>query len=127
MRPDCLHGHNQRVAWPHARVAGRSGRQINKDGTTKNEGGKKHIINTCTWLSATPDWLFHACSVICLYCLTLVGTDVLLYVCRCSMQGRLKADLLLFLRYVDTVAFGAWFVPSYGVRRRKAGSKTKTS
>ena len=27
MRTDCLHSHNQRVAWPHALAKGRSARQ----------------------------------------------------------------------------------------------------
>ena len=41
---------------------------------------------------------------------TLVDTNVLLilYVYRCSVQGLLKA-VLLCLRYVNAVAFGAWF------------------
>ena len=45
----------------------------------------------------------------CLRCRTLVDTKVLLYVLCCSVQGRLKA-VLLCLRYVDTMAFGDWFV-----------------
>ena len=44
-------------------------------------------------------------------CLALVDTNVLLllYVLCCPVQGRLKA-VLLCLRYVDTMAFGVWFV-----------------
>ena len=45
----------------------------------------------------------------CLRCRTLVDTKVLLCVLCCSVQGRLKA-VLMCLRYVDTMAFGAWFV-----------------
>ena len=59
----------------------------------------------------------------CLRCRTLVDTKVLLIVFCCSVQGRLKA-VLLCLRYVDTVAFEAWFVPSWCSEEEKAGSKT---
>ena len=53
----------------------------------------------------------------CLRCRTLVDTKVLLYVLCCSVQGRLKA-VLLCLRYVDTMAFGAWVV-LLGVHKKK--------
>ena len=33
------------------------------------------------------------------------------------MQGQLKA-ILLCLRYVDSVAFGAWFVPSWCTKKQ---------
>ena len=59
----------------------------------------------------------------CLGCRTLVDTNVLLYVVCCPVRGRLKV-VRLSLRYVERVAFRAWFVRSY-VRRIKAGSKTK--
>ena len=55
----------------------------------------------------------------CLRCRTLVSlveTDVLLHVLCCPVEGRLKV-VLLCLRYVDTVAFGAWLCLR-GVRRR---------
>ena len=56
--------------------------------------------------------------LVCLRCPTLVDTNVLLYVLCCYVQGRLKA-IQLCLRYVDTVAIGAWFVPSSRCARRK--------
>ena len=63
----------------------------------------------------------------CLRCRTLVDTNVLLYELCCSVQGRLKA-VLLCLRYVDIVAFSAWFVPAWCAHKKriKAASKTKT-
>ena len=54
----------------------------------------------------------------CLRCRTLVDTNVLLYVFCCSVKGRLK-DVLLWLRYVDTVAFGDGFVPSWRAQKIK--------
>ena len=54
----------------------------------------------------------------CLRCRTLVDTEVPLYVLCCSVQGRLKA-VLLCLRYVDTMAFGAWFV-LLGVQKKRS-------
>ena len=65
---------------------------------------------TCL-VSATPDLLFHAC----LLALSHSGRHESTTNCTskhvlcCSVQGRLKA-VLLCLRYVDTMAFGAWFV-----------------
>ena len=59
----------------------------------------------------------------CLRCLTLVDTNVLHELC-CSVQGRLKA-VLLFLRCVDTVAFGAWVVPSSWCAQDKKKSRSK--
>ena len=53
----------------------------------------------------------------CLRCRTLVDTNVLPYELCCAVQGRLKA-VLLCLRYVDTVAFGAWFVPAWCAQKR---------
>ena len=55
-----------------------------------------------------------------LRCRTLVDTNVLLLheLCR-SMQGRLKA-VRLCLRYVDTVALGAWFVPAWCAQKKKS-------
>ena len=76
-----------------------------------------------TWLWATLVLLFHAC----LLALSHSGPHerVLPYELWCSVQGRLKA-ILLCLRHVDTVAFGAWFLCLHGVRRRrKAGSKNQ--
>ena len=91
---------------------------INKEGTTKNEE-KRNIKysymalgDTCSFMGA------------CLRCLTLVDTNVLVFVLCCSVQGRLKA-FVLFLRYVDTEAFGAWFVPSCA--EEKQVRRTKTS
>ena len=60
----------------------------------------------------------------CLRCRTLVDTKVLLYVLCCSVQGRLKA-VLLCLRYVDTMAFGAWFV-LLGVQKKKSRFENKS-
>ena len=60
----------------------------------------------------------------CLRCRTLVDTKVLLYVLCCSVQGRLKA-VLLCLRYVDSTAFGAWFV-LLGVQNKKSRFKKKS-
>ena len=56
----------------------------------------------------------------CLRCRTLVDTNVLrvpLYELCCSVQGRLKA-VFLCLRYVDIVAFGAWFVPAWCAQKK---------
>ena len=61
-------------------------------------GSQQHL--TCSFMPA------------CLRCRTLVDTKVLRYVLCCSVHGRMKA-VLLCLRYVDTVAFGTWFVPSW--------------
>ena len=58
----------------------------------------------------------------CLRCRTLVDTKVLLHVLCCSVQGRLKA-VLLCLRYVDTLAFGAWIVPSWCSEEEKQVQK----
>ena len=63
-----------------------------------------------------------ACSFMpaCLRCRTLVDTNVLrvpLYELCCSVQGRLKA-VFLCLRYVDIVAFGAWFVPAWCAQKK---------
>ena len=60
-----------------------------------------------------------ACSFIhaCLRCRTLVDTNVLLYELCCFVQGRLKA-VLLCLRYLDTVVFGAWFVPAWCAQKK---------
>ena len=55
----------------------------------------------------------------------LVVTNVLLYVVCCSVQGRLQAVLRLCLLYVDTVAIGAWFVPSLRSARRRIRFKNK--
>ena len=67
---------------------------------------------------------------VCLRCRTLVDTNVLLYELCCSVQGRLKA-VLLCLWYVDTVAFGAWFVPAWCAQKRsrlkKKQRKQRTS
>ena len=60
----------------------------------------------------------------CLRCRTLVDTKVLLYVLCCSVQGRLKA-VLLCLRYVDSVAFGARCVLSWYAQEKKRVKKTK--
>ena len=59
-------------------------------------------------------------------CRTLVDTNVLLllYVLRCSVQGRLQA-VLLCLRYVDTVAIGAWFVPSWCAQKNQVQKRKK--
>ena len=56
----------------------------------------------------------------CSRCSTLVDTNVL----GCSVQGRLTA-VLLCLRCVDIVAFGAWFVPSWCAQRKKRRFKTE--
>ena len=61
-------------------------------------GSQQHL--TCPFMPA------------CLRCRILVDTKVLMCVLCCSVQGRLKA-VLLCLRYVDTMAFGPWFVPSW--------------
>ena len=61
-------------------------------------GSQQHL--TCPFMPA------------CLRCRILVDTKVLMCVLCCSVQGRLKA-VLLCLRYVDTMAFGAWLVPSW--------------
>ena len=58
----------------------------------------------------------------CLRCRTVVDTNVLLYVLRCSIQGRLKA-VLLWLRYVDSCGF-LWLVCAFVVCPEEAGSKT---
>ena len=47
------------------------------------------------------------------------------YVLCCSAHGRVQA-VLLCLRYLDTVAIGAWFVPSPRGVRRRFKTKTKT-
>ena len=60
----------------------------------------------------------------CLRCRTLVDTIVLLHVLCWSVQGRLKA-VMLCLRYVDTMAFGAWFV-LLGVQKKKSRFKNKS-
>ena len=49
---------------------------------------------------------------------TLVDTNVLLLCTLQLVQGRLKA-VLLCLRYVDTVAFSARFVPSWCAQKKK--------
>ena len=63
----------------------------------------------------------------CLRCRTLVDTKVLLYWnVLFSVRGRLKAVLLyMCLRYVDTMAFGAWFV-LLGVQKKKSRFKHKS-
>ena len=69
-----------------------------------------------------------ACSFMptCVRCRTLVDTNVMLYVLCCSVQGRLKA-VLLCLGFVDTVAFGAWFVSSWcAQKKRQVRLKNKT-
>ena len=40
------------------------------------------------------------------------------------MQGRLQA-VLLCLRYVDTVAIGAWFVPSWCAQKKQVKKKSE--
>ena len=67
-----------------------------------------------------------ACSFMpaCLRCRTLVDTSVLPYELCCSVQGRLKA-VLLFLRYVDTVALGAWFVSAWCAQKKKSRFETQ--
>ena len=55
----------------------------------------------------------------CVRCRALVDTSVLPYELCCSVQGRLKA-VLLCLRYVDTVAFGACFVPARCAQKEKS-------
>ena len=58
----------------------------------------------------------------CLRCRTLVYTKVLLYVLCCSVQGRLKA-VLLRLRYVDSMAFGALVCASWCSEEEKQVQK----
>ena len=72
-----------------------------------------------------------ACSFMpaCLRCRTLVDTYVLLYVLCYSVHSRLE-PVLLCLRYVDTVAFGASFSAFFVVcagEEQKQVQKQKTS
>ena len=69
-------------------------------------------------------WLTCSFMPACLRCRTLVDTKVLRYVLCCSVHGRMKA-VLLCLRYVDTVAFGTWFVPSWCAQKKKSRFKRK--
>ena len=74
-------------------------------------------------------WLTCSFMPACLRCRTLVDTKVLRYVLCCSVHSRLKADLL-FLPAVGryyTLAFGAWFVPSWCTQKKKSRFKNKTS
>ena len=86
--------------------------RINKASIEEKKKHKKMNTSHTSYLFAHGSSQQHlACSFMptCLRCRTLVDMKVLLYVLCCSVQGRLKA-FLLCLRYVDNMAFGAWFV-----------------
>ena len=88
---------------------------MNKEGTTEKEGKYKHKYS-CIALSNT--WLALSCLLACVVALWSTQTYCCYeYVLCCSVQGRLNA-VLLCLRYVDTVAFGAWFVPSWCAQKK---------
>ena len=92
---------------------------------SKKEGKKLKKMNTRTWhMAVSQQHLTCSFMPACLRCRTLVDTKVLLlHILCCSVQGRLKA-VLLCLRYVDTMAFGAWFV-LLGVQKKKSRFKNK--
>ena len=93
---------------------------------SKKEGKKLKKMNTRTWhMAVSQQHLTCSFMPACLRCRTLVDTKVLLlHILCCSVQGRLKA-VLLCLRYVNTMAFGAWFV-LLGVQKKKSRFKKKS-
>ena len=66
---------------------------------------------TTTWLSATLDLLFHAC----LLALSHTGRHERSIVCTLLLCVAPIKGVLLCLWYVDTVAFGAWFIAFFAV------------
>ena len=108
--------------WPEVRDSQHLSRAVDKKETKFKEEKKKH--KKCSY-NGSPQ--HSACSFMpACFCRTLVDTNVLLYEPCCSVQGRLKA-VLLCLRYVDTVPFGAWFVPTWCARKKKSKFEKKTS
>ena len=67
------------------------------------------------------------CSCLLAYVVALsTRTYCCMYFVCCSVQGRLQTVLLcLRVRYVDTVAIGAWFVPTWCAQKNQVQKQNK--